>query len=291
MAATLTITASSARTVESDLAAVWRELAAAAPFARALMSNLVVICDATDRLSPEALLESPLVTDVARRHPPRVIALQYIPDASRACSPSDVTVGVLTFADPVTAASGGSRYGVEMIGVRAACTEASLPSIVRALTRGEVPTTIWWIDDLSRARRATAVLTAGEQLLYDSRSWQRAPEGFSLLAELLDDARCPILADVNWRRLAPLRQSLARSHPSSFRVRPASRGATAWLLAGWLRTRGVPVDFTDDGVDVESAVGHGSENDAAAVAAELRRRRRDDELRDSVKAAAALAAR
>src|SRR5687767_1382175 len=153
MAAALTSAPSSAHTVEVDLAALWCDVAAAGPISRAAMSNLVIVGDRTDR-GPAALLEEPLVAAVARLHPARIIALEYHAGA-RACPPTAATVGIMTFG------AGQPRYGVEMIAVRLECAGASLPSVVRALTRGDMPTTIWWKGDLSASPAAITLLELG----------------------------------------------------------------------------------------------------------------------------------
>src|SRR2546423_374179 len=72
-------------------------------------------------------------------------------------------VGVLAFGPP------DARYGVERIVIRSACSDAALPSIVRRLMLGDVPTSVWWTDDLSGTRPLGPLVTMGRQLLYDSR--------------------------------------------------------------------------------------------------------------------------
>jgi hypothetical protein len=276
MASALRTAPSSARGIEDDLAALWRDVAADGSVSRASMSNLVAVSDAAGEHPVDALLKNPLITQVARLHPARVIALEYGAGASQPCGPSTASVGVLTFG------SNGPRYGIEMIAVQVACVEASLPSIVRRLTRGDVPTTIWWMSDLSVAASARVLLTLGQQLLYDSREWRQVADGFSLLEQLIDSGRRPDLADLNWRRLQPLRDRLENYERSSpVRLKNGQPTAASWLLAGWLRTRGIPVTFDVDGLEAADM----DEDYAAAVAAELHSLQGDHELRQSIKAA------
>jgi glucose-6-phosphate dehydrogenase assembly protein OpcA len=87
----------------------------------------------------------------------------------------------------------------------------------------------------------------GRQLLYDSRCWRDVRGALLVLAPLLADPFGPDLADVNWRRLQPVRQALAHALESSGTTRRQSvmsvqirhrsgEAALAWLLAGWLQS-------------------------------------------------------
>ena len=212
---------------------------------RAIMSNLVVFCraaagDEVDLASPP---EGVPIDDVARNHPARVILLHHDPDASEENAPLAAHVGVLTFGPP------DARYGVEQIVIRSACSEAALPSIVRRLMLGDVPTSVWWTEDLSGTRPLAPLVTMGRQLLYDSRRWRDVRRAVLALAPLLTDPFGPDLADVNWRRLLPVRQALVHAVGSSDTANRQSltsvhirhrRGeaALAWLLAGWLQSAG-----------------------------------------------------
>jgi glucose-6-phosphate dehydrogenase assembly protein OpcA len=281
MASTLMTAASSAHTIEADLAALWRRAAAAGPVSRAVMSNLVIIGDQGLRPDPAALLEDPLVAGVVRRHPARIIAVDY--HARReACAPAASSVGVMTFG------AERSRYGVEIVAVRLACAEASLPSVVRAIARGDMPTTIWWNGDLSAAPAPAAMLQLGQQIVYDSREWRDVRGGFKLLARLLNTGSCPDLADVNWPRLAGARHALARGAPDT--LVHAGGEAGTWLLDGWVVSQGMkppgsvvraltPAEIEPEPVDTL----------AARIAGELHSLRRDAALRSSVLAAADLA--
>jgi hypothetical protein len=84
MASALRTAPSSAREIENDLAALWRDVAADGPVSRASMSNLVAVSEAAGG-HPVAALLHPLITQVARLHPARVIALEYGADASQPC--------------------------------------------------------------------------------------------------------------------------------------------------------------------------------------------------------------
>jgi len=237
---------SAVENLDDDLAALWRGLAREAPVSRAVMSNLVVFCRAAaaDDVDLASQPEGVPIDDVARDHPARVILLYHDPDVPEENAsletPLAAGVGVLTFG-PLDA-----RYGVEQIVLRTACSEAALPSIVRRLMLGDVPTSVWWTEDLSRTHPVAPLVTMGRQLLYDSRRWRDVPAAVRALAPLLADRFGPDLADVNWRRLLPVRQALVHAVGSSDTSKRQSltsvhihyRGgeaALAWLLAGWLQ--------------------------------------------------------
>jgi hypothetical protein len=224
--------------VESDLAALWREHAnAASPVARAVMSNLVVFRDrvAPADADPAAVIEGLPLEEVAARHPSRMIVLEHCRDAE-AATPFAAGVGVLTFGPP------HACYGVELIVVRAACPDASLLSILRRFVRGDLPTTVWWTEDVSTTPPLEPFIEVGRQLLYDSRRWQDARRGAAALWPVVEAGRIDP-ADLNWRRLAPMRSALAQavagvsfSDLDAVRLVPApGEEALAWLCAGWLR--------------------------------------------------------
>jgi glucose-6-phosphate dehydrogenase assembly protein OpcA len=239
------VRASTPESIETDLSTLWRELAREAPTtARAVMSNLVVFREASpaEDADEAPALDAVEVVEVASRHPARVIVL-----AHARCGPESppaivVTVGILTFG------AGEARHAVEQIAIRSRCAEASLPSIVRRLTLGDVPTSVWWTGDLSQSPPLTALVTMGRQLVYDSRQWVNVPAGVSRVAGLLDHPHAPDLADLGWRRLMPMRQALGHGlrvsgelmHAPTLRAsvlhRPGEE-ALAWLLIGWLSSR------------------------------------------------------
>jgi hypothetical protein len=192
------------------------------------------------------------IEDVARNHPARVILLHHDPDASGADAanagpePSLIAqVGVLTFGPPDT------RYGIEQIAMKSTCSEAALPSLVRRFAVGDVPTSIWWTEDVSGTRPLAPLVTMGRQFLYDSRRWQDVRGAVLALVPLLADPFGPDLADLNWRRLQSVRQAIVHAIESGetakrqdltsvhIRYRPGE-AALAWLLAGWLHSAEYP---------------------------------------------------
>jgi glucose-6-phosphate dehydrogenase assembly protein OpcA len=236
--------------IEHDLAALWREIGhGEATIARAVMSNLVVFrkhMNVPDADVAGVTADLPL-DEVTARHPSRLIVLEHEYGQATPRAPFAAGVGIVTFGPPQ------GRYGVEQIVVRSACAEQSLPSILRRLLRGDVPTTVWWTEDLSERPPIDALITIGRQLLYDSRAWRDVRRGLAALAPLVA-ARRVDLADLNWRRLAPMRQALvhvrgplgsASWQDAAVRVlHSPGEAALAWLLAGWLQTGRRSADAT-----------------------------------------------
>jgi glucose-6-phosphate dehydrogenase assembly protein OpcA len=233
--------ASTPETIEADLEALWRELADRTSVTRAMMSNLVVFrnCPRADEVDLDACVGEVPIAEVVRRHPSRLIVLVHQDDPRRLQAPLAASIGIRVFG------SGETRHAIEQITVRSVCAEASLPSIVRRLILGDLPTSVWWTEDLSQSPPPTALVTMGRQFVYDSRQWRDARAGLSTMAALLDRQHAPDVADVNWRRLGPMRQALqlglrslipgTAGTPTRVQVRHHRLDAAkAWLLAGWL---------------------------------------------------------
>ena len=223
--------ASSPGAIERDLSQLWRDVSAKGPIARAIMSNLVVVRAA--RIERRAGVS---IDAVASHHPSRVLIIDYDQAGVGPCEITNVRVGVVTFG------AANARYGVEQIAVRSTCTDESMPSLIRHLVRGELPISVWWAEDLSKVPLLPSIVEMGRQLVYDSRRWYDVRLGLGTLEQWghLD------LADVNWRRMAPIRRSVILAAGIDDRewratdVRIAHRRpdqSLAWLLAGWLASR------------------------------------------------------
>lgn len=230
---------SSAGTIERDLATLWRDAASGGAVSRALMANLVVIqvCGRAAEADAEASALETAASAIARQHPVRAILLDYTPGIETASAPHAARVGLLTFGSPE------ARYGIELIAIQTACADASIPSIVRRLVRGHVPTAVWWRGDVSRTPPGL-VTTLGRQFLYDSLPWADPRAGMRTVAGIIAQPLAPDVGDLNWRRLAPVRQAIVHglgSEPKARDLRAidveircdAGRMASAWLLAGW----------------------------------------------------------
>jgi glucose-6-phosphate dehydrogenase assembly protein OpcA len=232
---------------EHELAALWREIARRGTVARAVMSNLVVFRYHERRTRGRGGEEpadasrsfQDLVDAVIARHPSRTIVIEHDRGDHDVCAPMSTGVSVSIFGPPA------AQYGIESIVVRSACAESSLPSIVRGFMRGGLPTSVWWTEDLSAAGSLPALIAMARQLVYDSRAWGDVAAGVRAVTSFEGDA--PDLADLNWRRLAPIRMLLADAAASCGHVKVtadrmaihhrAGEEALAWLLAGWVASR------------------------------------------------------
>ncbi len=232
--------ASTPEAIEADLSALWRDIARDGPIGCAMMSNLVVFrsARAASDASVEDLFGAASVDAVLARHPSRVILIEHRQESPDVCRPLVASVGILAFGPP------SARYGVEQIAVRSACADASLPSILRHLVRGDLPTSVWWMEDLAQVPPLDVIVAIGRQFLYDSRGWRDVRRGFLALAPVIDTVD---VVDMNWRRLLPVRRALVRGaestdagwwRPDDIRIahRPGD-AALAWLLAGWFSSR------------------------------------------------------
>jgi glucose-6-phosphate dehydrogenase assembly protein OpcA len=221
--------------IDEDLRTLWRTVASEAPVARAVMANLLVFIPDGDSESAGIPLD-----EVVRRHPSRIVVLQHSRGDAAHCPPTDASISIVSFGPP------HARYAVEQITLRAACGAASLPSIVRRFTRGDLPTSLWWTGDCSAVAPIPALARIARQLVFDSGCWQSVGHGIAAMAPLLHDPHAPQLSDINWRRLAAVRHAAvhvvralpAGDPPLTVEIRH-SRGeaALAWLLAGWLASR------------------------------------------------------
>ncbi|HZP47074.1 MAG TPA: glucose-6-phosphate dehydrogenase assembly protein OpcA [Vicinamibacterales bacterium] len=240
--------------IESALADVWRGIGSDGPVARAVMSNLVVLreCDAG---APAEIVATPYTETldaIVGQHPSRVIVLWHETGCPLARGPLAARVGVTTYGPP------HARYAVEHVVVRSTCDAASLPSIVRRLIRGDLPTSIWCPDDLSRRPPLHAVVAEARQLIYDSARWGDVAAGFAAVADAIGNRPVDI-ADLAWRRLTPVRQALRHAgdelsrddlRAARIRIVHARRDAAlAWLLRGWLATRFGWSDTTQPQID------------------------------------------
>jgi glucose-6-phosphate dehydrogenase assembly protein OpcA len=300
-------------TIERDLAELWRDVGAKGPVARAIMSNLVIVRAA--RVERRAGVS---IDAVAGQHPSRVLIIDHEQPGDGPCEITGARVGVVTYGPPE------ARYGVEQVAVRSACTDESLPALIRRLVRGERPISVWWAEDLSDVPLLASIVDMGRQLVYDSRHWASVGKGVHALEpwQHLD------LADVNWRRLAPIRRAVIEAakidrtdwRPSDVRItHRADHESLAWLLVGWLASRlgwkgirpGVearpdgdavlllsigagadPIQIRSDGRQVvvqhasrpPSIIGVPQEGEADAVAAELHTLSHDVRLHDALSA-------
>jgi glucose-6-phosphate dehydrogenase assembly protein OpcA len=219
------------------------------PVVRACMSNLILF---TDRLElAEALADE--VPAIICAHPARVLLLLAEPGPGD----EDVQAGVTVRGHVVEPA----RWVVsEQVTLRARgrCV-ARLPSAVRALVIGDLPTNLWWAVPQPPPLAGVLLHELAEytqQIIYDSVGWPDPARGVvataAWLEQLARESRCArwcVVSDLNWRRLKYWRRLLSQA------LDPASTpGALesitevllehgphaviqAWELVSWLAAR------------------------------------------------------
>jgi glucose-6-phosphate dehydrogenase assembly protein OpcA len=225
--------------IEAALTTLWREIGTRSRVARAVMSNLIVVraCAASEPADAFAAAHAGAIDEIVARHPSRVIVIAHEDGCPLTREPVAVRVSVATYGPPQ------AQYAVEHVLVRSSCDDESLPSIVRRLTRGDVPTSVWYPDDLSRNPPRRAIVAEGRQLIYDSRRWSDPEAALRGVVEASRGLAVDV-ADVNWRRLAPVRIAI-RHVQGEVPAEPLRRGALriahapgeralASLLLAWL---------------------------------------------------------
>ena len=78
---------------------------------------------------------------------------------------------------------------------------------MRRLVLGDLPTSVWWTEDLSQTPPLTELATMGRQFVYDSRQWRDVRAGIATVAGLLEH---PHAAGPGGSQLAPAGASPAR---------------------------------------------------------------------------------
>jgi glucose-6-phosphate dehydrogenase assembly protein OpcA len=181
------------------------------PVLRACMSNLVVYCDsraAADNVETQ-------IPVVVALHPARVLLLVVDPGAGADDLEAAVRVrghvvdpGRWVVSEEITLHAMG--HGVER-----------LPSAVRSLLIGDLPTSLLWTVPRPPAlagERLHDLLEHAEQIIYDSIGWPEPARGVVATAAWLPQiergpgqGRWRVASDINWRRLKYWRRLLTQA--------------------------------------------------------------------------------
>ncbi|MBU6281113.1 glucose-6-phosphate dehydrogenase assembly protein OpcA [bacterium] len=229
-----------------DVGAIERELAAqlgaGAPgqdpvATRARMSNLLVF--ATGASADGPLAES--LAAISERHPSRIILL--VGDEGIDPEPRAWVSALCRTGD------GGRRICSEQVSIRTGREGLQrLPSIVRPLLVGDLPTALWWTLPTPPVQGGdffTELSSMARRILWDSTDWVDEAGGLRSVGRWAQgmDRRVG-LGDLAWVRLVPWRLAVARALGAAA---PAVRSvrvvhgphalAQALLLVGWLASR------------------------------------------------------
>lgn len=235
------------RRIERELTEMWSEPPAGAsgdvPVTRACMSNLIVF--APDRTDAENLGEELL--PIVERHPSRILMLVGETHASDA--ELEAYVSALCHLG-----ERGRQVCSEhvVIGARDAARRR-LPSAVRPLVLGDLPTALWWVHDKPPGLAGELFRELAEmatQVVFDSLGWPEPARGLVATARWASGADAGAgISDLAWARLAPWRSligqaldpavapgALASLHEVEIEHAPDAT-SQAWLLAAWLASR------------------------------------------------------
>lgn len=232
--------------IERELAALWREAAAgregAPAMLRACMSNLVVFC--ADPEEARAAQED--LAAVAERHPSRAILLVA------QGGPRDDALDASVSAVCHLTGPGRAICSEHVLVSAGRGALQALPSAVRSLLIGDLPTSLWWAarePPLAGGALFGELASLADQVIYDSAGWQDPAAGVVETASWAEEAAEAALSDLAWRRLKPWRRALGQALDPA-RLPGALAGLAelelehgphglpeAWLLVGWLAGR------------------------------------------------------
>lgn len=210
---------------------------------RVCMSNLIVYCDskaAAARLPEE-------IDTIVQQHPAR--ALLLIGDEKQ--TGNDIEAHVSAYCHVVGA---GRRVCSEFVTVAAnGGAVQRLPSTVRSLLVGDLPTALWWATPTPPplgGKMFEELSAMAGQVIYESLGWLDPVHDMIATANwAARDPEGQIIADLSWRRLKPWRRIIsqgldptvvpgAQLYVSDVYMEHGPHGLPqAWLLVSWLARR------------------------------------------------------
>jgi glucose-6-phosphate dehydrogenase assembly protein OpcA len=213
------------------------------------MSNLVIFCDGSagsERADAE-------VAAIVALHPARVLLLVAEPSPGA----GEITAAVRVRGHVVDPGRWVCSEEVTLTATGRASDR--LPSVVRTLLIGDLPTTLWWTPTRPpplAAELLHELVENVEQVIYDSVGWREPARDVVATAGWLsqmegetDQGRWRVVSDLNWRRLKYWRRLLTQAlDPASA---PGVLGSVrevllehgphavvqAWELVSWLAAR------------------------------------------------------
>lgn len=234
--------------IEQELTQLWRHpqvvTGTKEPLVRACMSNLVVFCSAQD----QANVVMGEIASIVVQHPSRVLLLVGDANLQTPLVEAYVSAHYHLFGE------GEQQVYSEHVTINAGGRATRLlPSAVRSLLIGDLPTALWWATpqapplggELFQELRAMA-----DQVIYDSLGWPDAVHSVVATANwVMGERSGQVVSDLAWRRLKPWRRLIGQSLDPA--VIPGALESVsevvvehgphalpqAWLLIGWLACR------------------------------------------------------
>jgi glucose-6-phosphate dehydrogenase assembly protein OpcA len=247
--------------IESELDRL-RYLAAGEPgggeglAARASVLNMIVYAEHDDT----ARYAARVIEGLAEEHPSRVLVLVAQPSDEESHLEADLSAHCHLGRKEL-------RVCCEQVTLRVSGRAAShLHSVAIPLLVPDLPVYVWWTERLPEDEHTLhGLLETADRLIIDSARIDDGPAGLSRLARLAASEPTAGVGDLNWRRLAPLRELLERERRveevrhhlqsvESVEVRfagepRAKTSAQALLVVSWLAR--------ELGWGTGSALGHG----------------------------------
>jgi glucose-6-phosphate dehydrogenase assembly protein OpcA len=235
--------------IDRELLEMWKETDAQpgkqTAITRACMSNLVVYSDTLD----EAAKINDELAVVAQHHPARVLHLIGETYTGTAKIQAQVSAFCSFLGSPRT------HVCSEQITLMAAGgAKQRLPSVVRSLLIGDLPTALWWVPhDMpppAGGEIFTELTAMSDQIIYESQGWLEPVRGVVTMASwAANEKPNQVLADLEWRRLKTWRRVISQALDpvvlpgaleaiTEVRLEHGPHAlAKTWQLVGWLAAK------------------------------------------------------
>lgn len=229
--------------IENELCVLWsqfnQDISGGQVVMRACMSNLIIYCD-----NPaEAQMASDEIGSIVDIHPARVLLL-----TGNGQPLDELEAKVSIYYD--TLPDGWQVCG-ERIDIVAAPTSLSrLPSVIRSLLVGDLPTTLWWTSRKPPLEAGDLFINLADQvnqIIYDNVGWHNPAKHVAEMSRWITGQQdSKIFYNLAWRRISNWRKllsqtldpmvaegALAATHTLEIEHGPHALPMT-WLLVGWL---------------------------------------------------------
>lgn len=226
--------------IERELHRLWHEPGSDGGATRTCMSNLIVWCPTAEqarRLPDEIAL-------IVSQHPARVLLL--VGEAPTTGEPIQASVSAIC-----TMVNSGRHICSEHVTLSAVPKAVRrLPSVVRSLLIGDLPTSLWWASTEPPALAGellSELAGMSDQVIYESQGWLDPVRHMIATADwAAKEDRERVIADLEWRRLKTWRRLISQALDPAvvpgalesitdvrFEHGPHALAKT-WMLCSWL---------------------------------------------------------